>query len=269
MPRRTPLSNDTTDFFEYWREQYRWPSQYSRQLTELRISEIVRELNQAIIAEDSDAIFRSLVSIHKWKTSNRAGVSNKYERELRSNLDLISYLQNTLPFLEDMNYNRLIEILQRLMIKYCNLPVATSQLSFLSERRFPILDRFVSQFFSQTVSDVILKSGLHNFNIIFRDIKPIPFLIEDNGMGKATPRLAVYTPNGRKRNTALYAKELVPELIAIASSLHEQGAKFVNVKKRQKEFSVIDVEMAVFAFGIQNRQYFEGFYTRQPESLGI
>lgn len=254
------LSLDSKRFYKDWRESYRWPLENNRIASEQRILDIRRKTLNALNEKDVRRLRKVLIEIHGWKTGEQRGVTRKYENSLMENEELLRYLFNTLPLREALTSALFTDFLEVLKIPYSNLPIASAQASFLLDRKTPILDRFVAQFFSMRVSPQIL--GLRNYNMesIFRDIRLIPFEIEDDGRNICVPRLAVYYGSGYRRNRDLFVRDLLPELQRIAQALNAEGIRYKGIDGIEHQFSQVDVEMAVFAFGTQNRKYFECFY---------
>jgi hypothetical protein len=102
-----------------------------------------------------------------------------------------------------------------------NLPVCSAQASFLCNRAIPILDRFVAQFYSLTLSPEILHFSKSNMVDVLRNINTVRFMIEDDGTHRCIPRLAVYGSRNYARNQDLFVFELLPELHRIAKELND------------------------------------------------
>ena len=267
MPRRIPLSKVTEDFFEYWRMRYVWPLDRSREQSENEINELSNQAETAIRSADERLLENLLVKIHRWKTRNRSGITDDYQIALANSPGLVRNLKRTLLRQPSLNSDIANDLIGILRVENSNLPVCTAQVSFLSGRRFPILDRFVGQFFAQVVSRRILELPMFDMREVFRDIRPIPFIIEDDGSGKCKPRLAVYHNSNYERNRELFIHQLIPELDGIAKALNNERVGFRSVNGEPMPFSSVDVEMAVFAFGTQNKEFFQCFYGESRPSI--
>lgn len=264
------LSVDSKRFFKFWREQYEWPGGFGRRTSEEKIFELLNETLSAISSGENRRIKNLLIEIHRWKTNNQKRISDRYQKVLMDDTKVVSFLQSKLPLKSlTLSPEFFKELLDTLKIKYCNLPICSAQASFLLNRELPVLDRFVAQFFSLTVSEGVLNYNQFDMNNVLRDIHPIRFRIEDDGTGRCVPRLAVYQHWSYRTNRFLFISQLTPELIRIAKSLSEKEVKYLDIHDHAQDFSCVDVEMAVFAFSTKNRHYFECFYDRSPTRLNL
>lgn len=254
------LSAESRKFYVDWRQSYRWPLKNDRVSSERRIRSILNEVRVAFRTSGVDSLGRALVHIHGWKTGQQRGITRKYEESLRKRRELLTHLLGFLPSTQLVTPDFFSSLLDDLRIPFCNLPVCSAQASFLLDRLTPIIDRFVAQFFSIKVSRSILELQGYDMNRIFQDIVSVPFEIEDDGRGICVPRLAVYGNSCYRSNRDLFVRNLLPELRRIARVLNNEGMYFRGIDRVNHEFTDVDVEMAVFAFGTQNRRYFECFY---------
>jgi hypothetical protein len=260
------LSQQSLRFYEYWREKYQWPRNETRQRSEGKIAELLSETEFAL--HNLGSLGKPLLEkIHRWKTQNRGKISDKYASILHNDTELIANLQKMFPVSRPLSLGFVKDLVDVLRIECANLPVCSAQASFLCKRAVPILDRFVAQFFSKTVSPRILSLNQFAMRDVLRDIRPVSFVIEDDGTLSCRPRLAVYQRQNYVLNRDLFAFELLPELDRIAKALNNQQITYQDTFGRPKEFASVDVEMAVFAFGTQNRCYFECWYRKQPTCL--
>ena len=262
------LSQHSLNFYRDWRENYQWPPDQSPRTSEEKIAELLEE-SRASLCNLTVLGKPLLQKIHHWKTQNRARTTEKYAEILRGNEEIIPSLQKLLPVSSSLSPDFVKKLIDALRIGYANLPVCSAQASFLCNRALPILDRYVAQFFSHTVSPAILSFDKCNMSAVLRDISTLGFVIEDDGTHKCIPRLAVYQPENYARNRDVFACELLPELNRIADELNDSNVTYQDIYGKPKGFSSVDVEMAVFAFGTQNRRYFECWYREQPTSLGL
>jgi hypothetical protein len=222
-----------------------------------------------------------LEKIHYWKTRNRAGTTDRYAAVLEAEgmneklLNLRRLLLNCCSPQKHLSSEFARELLDTLRVEEANLPVCTAQASFLTERNIPILDRFVAQFFSRTVSPEVLRfriSDSLSFDMcrVFKDAHPVDFILEDDGTDTCKPRLAVYEEKSYRHNLDLFAFKLMPELDRLADELRVKHVMYQDViHGEQKEFTAVDVEMAVFSFGTANRSYFECWYESEPTTLSL
>lgn len=269
MNKTITLSQHSLNFYKYWRENYRWPIDNTRKKSEESIAELLKETRDSLSNLPSSEKLL-LQKIHYWKTQNRGGTTDKYVRILEKDTQIIPNLQKLFSVWKTMSLDFIKELIEVLRVEYANLPVCSAQVSFLCNRAVPILDRFVAQFFSWTVSPEILSSIQFNMHEVLRDITPISFVIEDDGTYRCIPRLAVYhNTQNYVRNRDLFVFELIPELNHIAKTLNNQEVTYQDIYGKSKEFTNVDVEMAVFAFGTQNRRYFQCWYEGQPAHLDL
>ena len=84
----------------------------------------------------------------------------------------------------------------------------------------------------------------------------IDFRLEPYAKGKEKLRLAVYSNKAFEDNLRLYIDELVPECRRMADSLNGDGYSYKDAKGIRSPFVPIDVEMAVFSWGIENPNAF-------------
>jgi hypothetical protein len=271
------LSEDSCSFYKHWRENYRWPPKSNRKSSELELAGLLNEARDALL--DFSRLGRPVLrKIHHWKTRNQGGTTEKYNVALNAEgiKEKLVGLQKMLsPPQRPVTAEFVCELLDTLRISYANLPVCSAQASFLTERTIPILDRFVAQFFSPTVSPRILRytiSDNSRFNMrrVFMDFQPMNFIIEDDGTNKCKPRLAVYEEKNYNHNRDVFAFTLIPDLDRIAGELREKRVTYQDaIHAEQKEFTAVDVEMAVFTFGMANEHYFRCWYESKPETLSL
>ena len=262
------LGEDSKRFFKFWRERYEWPAGVGRKASEEKIFELLKETRNVISSEEGNQIKRLLIDIHRWKTNNQRGISERYDRVLTDNVEVVPFLQGNLPLKSPtLSPEFFEEMLDTLKIRNCNLPICSAQASFLLNRKLPVLDRFVAQFFSLTMSENILNYSRFDMKNVLRDIHPIGFRIEDDGTRRCIPRLSVYQLWGYKANKSQFIGQLIPELIRLVKSLNREKVKYEDIHDLARDFSCVDVEMAVFAFSTQNRQYFQCFYEKSPTRL--
>lgn len=186
------LSQHSCYFYKYWRENYQWPVDNTRQRSEERIAKLLKETSVAL--RDLSSLGKPLLQkIDYWKTQNRGRTTDKYIRILDKDTQIIPNLQKLLfPVSRPKSLQFIKELIDVLRVKYANLPVCSAQTSFLCNRAVPILDRFVAQFFSRTVSPEILSFARFDMPEVLRDITPVSLVTEDDGTHKCRPRLAVY-----------------------------------------------------------------------------
>lgn len=264
----TGLTEDSKKFFKYWREQYEWPRNSDRKASEERIFRLLEETREVLSIGKKEDLQKILVKIHMWKTRNRSGTSDKYERELLKNTRIIAFLQNNFPLKSSKVVPKFYErLLETLKINYCNLPTCSAQASVLLNRSVPILDRFVAQFFGFTMSKKIVEYDKLNMSEVLKDIHPTKFMIEDDGTSRCTPRLAVYQSTSYQKNKDLFVSQLIPELVRISGLLNESEVYYSDIFGYSQKFTCVDVEMAVFAFSTQNVRFFKCFYKRKPTRL--
>lgn len=260
------MSQASCKFYKYWREHYKWPPFSTREESENRIAQLLNQANNALqdLATTGKPLLRN---IHQWKTQNQRGITDRYSHVLDENSNLIPDLQELFPAPTSLTSRFIKKLLDTLKIRNCNLPICSAQASFLCHRAIPVLDRFVAQFFSKTLSPTILDMAEFNMRQVLSDFSHIRLIIEDNGTHRCKPRLAVYQSRNYQNNRDLFVYRLIPELDNIAEQLNEQQIAYLDMNDTPKEFTRTDVEMAVFAFGTQNRQYFECWYDKQPQTL--
>lgn len=270
MLKKTHLTKDSKGFFRFWREQYEWPIGIGRKTSEEKIFELLNKTKNIILSGESSRIQKLLVGIHQWKTNNQRGISKKYGEVLAKDTKVVPFLKSNFPLksptLSPAFFRKLLETLK---IRNCNLPVCSAQASFLLKRKLPVLDRFVAQFFSLTMSKHIFNYTQFDIKEVLQDIHPVMFRIEDSGTGFCIPRLAVYQRRSYEKNRFLFINQLIPELIRIAKLLNKEEVKYEDIHGMTQDFSCVDVEMAAFAFATKNRDYFECFYDKSPTRLGF
>ena len=268
--KKSDLTEDSKRFFRFWREQYEWPIGIGRKTSEEKIFELLNKTKNVILGGKSGSIQKLLVEIHQWKTNNQRGISKKYGEVLAKDTKVAPFLQSNFPLQSStLSPTFFRKLLDTLKIRNCNLPICSAQASFLLNRKLPILDRFVAQFFSLTVSKHILDYSQFDMNDVLQDIHPIVFKIEDSGTGLCIPRLAVYQRLSYEKNRYLFINQLIPELIRIAELLNKEEVKYEDIHGITRDFSCVDVEMAVFAFATKNRHHFECFYDKSPTKLSF
>jgi hypothetical protein len=258
------IDRRVADFFQFWREQYRWPLNRSRIKTEKKIIEFKENAIAAVSSEKVERLASTLMQIHRWKTRNQAGITDKYARQLDKDPRRVRELQKLLPITNETPNMVLKKALDLMRFPDCNLPVSTAQLSFLSRRVFPILDRFLAQFFSRKAHPMILQWAEYDILNVFETIGNINFILEDDGRGKGVPRLAVYTENSYRYNRDQFVDQLIPRLRNLAEELREADMTYQGIDRDQHHFTSVDIQMAIFIFGKKNTRLFKQFYKTPP-----
>ncbi|MFX0167874.1 MAG: hypothetical protein ACFE89_00840 [Candidatus Hodarchaeota archaeon] len=204
------------------------------------------------------------MQIHRWKTRNQAGITDHYAKQLEKEPKRVRELQKLLPITVETSSIDLKKILDLMRFPDCNLPVCTAQLSFLSGRVFPILDRFLAQFFSRKLHPMILRWAEYDIPNILEIIGKIDFILEDDGRGIGAPRLAVYTQPAYRKNRNLYVEQLIPRLQNLAEKFQESDMTYQGIDRHQHPFTSVDLQMAIFIFGKRNTRLFRQFYKAPP-----
>ncbi len=259
------------DFFQYWREHYRWPLYRSRKESEQRIRLIVTNAQAGLASGRVENLETGLLQIHRWKTRNHAGITDKYAKEISKDRGRLRELLKLLPVPAEWSPEAMKKILNCLRVKYSNLPVCTTQLSFLSGRQFPLIDRYIAQFMSRKVHPQILKWAEFDIAGVFETLGVFDFRIEDDWRNEGIPMLAVFTKEDYRHNRDLYLTHYVPKLIQLAKQLQEEKATFRGIDQKEYLFSAVDLQMAVFTFAKQNPHLFKKFYRgrRVPSLPGL
>ena len=94
---KNKFSQDSKRFFKFWREQYEWPIGVGRKASEQKIFELLNETRNAISSGESRCIQEILVEIHRWKTNNQRGVSERYETVLTDDTKVVPFLRSNFP----------------------------------------------------------------------------------------------------------------------------------------------------------------------------
>jgi hypothetical protein len=258
------INRRVADFFQYWREHYQWPLRRSRHKTEQKIQEFKENSLAAVASVKVERLASTLIQIHSWKTRNQAQITDKYARQLDKEPKRLRELQKLLPLTIDTPNEQLKKALDIMRFPDCNLPVCTAQLSFLSGRQFPILDRFLAQFCSRKVHPQILQWAEYDIQNVFEIIERIDFDLEDDGRGKGVPRLAVYNEKPYRKNRNLFVDDLIPQFERIAEQLQEADMPYQGIDRKQHPFTSVDLQMAIFIFGKRNTRLFKQFYKVAP-----
>jgi len=246
----------TAEFFKNWRENYEWPYNVGRSKSEKQIHKLQVAAQTVLRTQNIERLAEVLVAIHKWKTKNRGNRSTRYGETLARKQTILEKLFEHLPITFDATPNEIITFLELLDMDYSRMPVCSAQLSFLSERQFPILDKFIGQVMSQTFDPLLLKSKDYGFQDICLVLGNIDFRIVKGTKGK---RSLATQGNSNKVNRELYATELIPQLDHAAQQLNDLGIHYTAVDGSSQRFNCVDVEMAIFAFATHNQRYFESF----------
>ena len=238
------------------REKYVWHSK-DRTTSERKIRELEDETTVAINSKDPETLQRLLVEIHRWKTNGRW--TDKYKESLKK--CGTSYIHDILEKAPFNEANGLQEVINQLMkVNGCNLPTSTAIASFLYGRQdVPIVDRFTALFFAK-------QFRVSSVDCVTREVLDYVTTIEfklDNGgkklNGDRALRLA-YTQNAIKTNLRLYIADFVPECSRIARALNRDKFAYTSIDGTQQTFTTIDVEMAIFAWCMRERDRFDVAY---------
>ena len=258
------IDRRVADFFQYWREHYQWPLRRTRVKTELKIQEFAENASKAVASGKVERLASTLMQIHRWKTRNQAGITDSYARQLQKEPKRVRELHKLLPITSETPDAVLKKSLDLMRFPDCNLPVCTAQLSFLSGRVFPILDRFLAQFFNRKVHPMILQWADYDITHVFETIGKIDFALEDDGRGKGVPRLAVYSDPSYRKNRNLYVEQLIPQLKTLAETFQAAEITYQGINRQPKQFTSVDLQMAIFIFGKRNPKLFKQLYKAHP-----
>jgi hypothetical protein len=258
------IDRRVADFFQYWREQYQWPLRRTRIKTEQKIQEFKENAVAVVASGKEERLASILVQIHRWKTRNQAKITDRYAKQLIKEPKRVREIKKLLPITLETPNIILKKALDLMRYPDCNLPVCTAQLSFLSGRVFPILDRFLAQFFSQKAHPMIIRWADFDIPRVFETIGKINFVLEDDGRRKGVPRLAVYNDSSYRKNRNLYVDELIPSLQNLAKQMQKADMTYQGIDQKQHDFTSVDLQMAIFIFGKKNPQLFKQFYRKAP-----
>jgi len=231
----------TAEFFKKWREKYRWPYNTSRTKSEKKIQKLQNDAQTALITRNTERLAEVLVDIHKWKTKNRSGGSTLYGETINTELNWLNQILEQFPISSDISADKIIAILEQLDRDYAKMPVCSAQLSFLSNRQLPIVDRYVGQFMSQKFDRALFKSKDHDFHEICQILGKVDFAID-----KSTRNLATQG-SSNNRNRELYARKMVPKLKQVANQLNALRVTYNAIDGTNQAFTCVDVEMTLFA----------------------
>jgi hypothetical protein len=236
-------------WFKKYRESYEWPRGDRRERSEQKIFNLHSSVRIAISDKDVKALAESLIAIHRWKTNNRSNTTAKYNQSLSSKkAEYFIRIFNLGPF---DTTEKILPLIRKLNIPYCNLPVCSAMASFIYYRKYaPIIDRFGAQFFAKEVR--VEKDD--ETSRVLQYVKTIPFRCEDGGTGNL--RLAVYSPTGFEDNLSKYINDFIPECNRIALELTQLNIKYCDVEGKLMEFFPVDVEMAIFSYATKHSSYF-------------
>jgi hypothetical protein len=247
---------EMAEFFRISREKYEWPKGIGRTLSEKRIHRLQYDAQAALNSQNIDRLVEILVAIHEWKTKNRGGQSTSYAKVLSKNPSMLEKVIELMPLSINASAEEVITFLMLLDMKHSRVPVCTAQLSFLSGRQFPILDRYIGQLMSQQFDPLLFKSKEYDFKEICQIIGKIDFAIVKGASG--TRSLATQGASNT-RNRKLYATQLIPQLKDVAEQLNMIGVQYKAHDGTFYQFTCVDVEMALFAFATHNARYFSNF----------
>lgn len=240
------VSATVGNWFRHYREQYRWPEASSRQKSEKTVNEIESEVKSALLAHKPESLKSALIRVHYWK-SNRTG--SRYEKTLKKYNP--EYFERLLGMSVYSGIDKLEQVIRHLKIKNCNLPVCTAIASFLYGRRdVPIIDNYVAQFFARRFN---INRYDEEMKEILSWIAEINFKLETFSATHRKLRLAVYSDSGFNHNLSLYINEFVPECDHIAKALSASGYSYSGIDDKSREFTPIDVEMAIFSWAMKNK----------------
>ena len=244
------IPGEVGKWFRQNRESYIWPDGRTRQQSEKLIDSLSDEMRVALASGETEALKQSLINIHNWKNNNRMGVTNRYRRELESKGR--TYLEELLNTSTLDDTDNLEGVIRHLKIRECNLPTCTAIASFLYGRMsVPIVDTLVAQFLAGKFSRFDLVSDTVS---AIRWIGHIAFRLEDPGTGRL--RLAVYKPYDFESNLKLFTQRLIPECERISQALSAAGHTYDGIDSNDREFTLVDVEMAIFSWSSRNRHLF-------------
>ena len=240
---------DTGKWFKNNRENYQWPRNIGRIFAEQEIQKIMSNTRRALRANDPYLLRNALLDICRWK-SNRT--LSRYRKELASRGD--EYLLDLSTAASDPSRERLNSVLRKLKIPYCNLPVSSAIASFIFGRNdVPVIDVFVAQFFAKQLCDTQIDNQTR---IVLSSVPTIAFKLETYKKHSEKLRLAVYSEVSYRYNLQLYLEEFQPVCRRISDRLNDAGFRYRSIAGNEEQFQPIDVEMAIFTWGINNPRAF-------------
>lgn len=229
-------------WFKTYRESYEWPKGSGRRISEEEINSLCLGILNAVRDKDFGRLRSFLIGIHRWKTNNRQGVSNRYENGLKLKGD--NYLEELIKMAPFEDIQKLKGLITHLKIPYCNLPVCSAIASFLYGRnKVPIIDKFVGRFFSKKFN---FRSIDKETKQVVNFVKRIPFEME------AAPFIGI----DFEYNFKLYIEEFIPECERIAKVLIQSGVTYEDLSNNPHEFTPQDVEMAIFSWATKHKSFF-------------
>ena len=239
------MTAEIGEWFKKNRENYQWPKDSGRTSAEQEIQRILSNTQDALGADDPTRIRNALLAIHGWKSYRTL---SRYEKELANHGD--QYFTDIATMSLDSTTEGPEEILRHLKIPYSNLPVSSAIASFLYGRKdIPVIDIFVAQFFAKRLRSAQVDEGTRN---VLSYVPTIQFKLQTYEAGSQRLRLAVYKPSPYEFNLRLYIDRFVPSCRSISDQLKEGGFRFRSPEDNEEEFEPIDVEMAIFTWGINN-----------------
>lgn len=216
-------------FLKMWREKYRWPLYKSRKFSEKRIFELEELIRRNVLVKSSTTIKDALAEIVRWKTGDRFQAIDYFlandDKEVEKRADKVLKLLEKEP-------SKVVEPMKQLtMLDGVKIAIASAFLRFMDpvEHKYGIIDKNVARFLND--------QGITHFTLRSED------------------DYIVYTLKNI-REYQNFDNWLMAKAAELGSTTYE------DIHNNKREFTPVDVEMAIFAYKTQCKQTISGTQLR-------
>jgi len=208
-------------FLRTWREKYRWPLCEGRKASEERIIKLEELVNNNVLCRGSKSVKKALLEIVRWKTNERFQAVETFQCNTDKETERV--IEKVLELLHEKPNNVVEPIKTLTALDGVKIAVASAILRFLDpfEHKYGIIDKNIAAFLnSESITNFLLRS-------------------EDNYI--------------------IYTQSNIREYQKFHDWLHKKareisGTTYIDIYGVPKNFSPVDVEMALFAFTTQAKQ---------------
>ncbi|MGB9842524.1 MAG: hypothetical protein ACPLKZ_07430 [Candidatus Bathyarchaeales archaeon] len=205
-------------FLKTWRERYKWPLFEGRKASEEKIFRLEETVKNNVLCKGSKSVKEAILEVVIWKTNNRF----QTVREFQYNSDeIIESVIEEVQGLLRKDSDNVAEVIKKLTsLEGVKIAVASTILRFLDsfEHKCGIIDKNVATLLNRE----------HITNFLLR----------------------------RKDNYVMYTQSNICEYQKFHNWLQKKareivGTTYTDIYGTQKNFTPVDVEMALFAFATQ------------------
>ncbi len=210
-----------TVFLKTWREKYSWPLCEGRRASEERIFHLEELVKNNVLCQGSKSIKKVVLEIVMWKTSKRFRTVETFQSNTDEETERV--IKKVLELLHEKPNNVVEPIKKLTTLDGVKIAVASAILRFLDpfDHKYGIIDKNIAAYLNcEGITKFLLRS-------------------EDNYV--------------------MYTQSNIREYQKFHDWLHEKAREisritYIDIYGAPKNFTPVDIEMALFAFTIQAKK---------------